>query len=159
MNRPHRKTLELGLQEPVSKTLEWTRIEALRVALRRNGRVFLYNGAVDIGMVSRAITAEEHAAIVEAQRRRLGTTRGFIAVKPNCSIQSYVPAIHPLKEFGPKRIAVCTYQAISGAGKHSYSIVGGASGCRPSIERSSLTPPPRSTCSPGRPRPARPRSR
>ena len=58
-----------------------------------------------------------HAGIVEAQRRRLGTKRGFIAVKPNCSIQSYVPAIHPLMRFGPKKLAVCTYQAISGAGK------------------------------------------
>ena len=59
----------------------------------------------------------EHVAIVEAQRRRLGTKRGFIAVKPNCSLQSYVPALHPLMEFGPKRVAVATYQAISGAGK------------------------------------------
>src|SRR5215207_6873100 len=59
----------------------------------------------------------DHAAIIEAQRRRLGTKQGFIAVKPNCSIQSYVPAIHPLKSFGPKQIAVCTYQAVSGAGK------------------------------------------
>jgi aspartate-semialdehyde dehydrogenase len=59
----------------------------------------------------------EHAAVIEAQRRRLGTKRGFIAVKPNCSIQSYVPALHPLLKFGPKRVAVCTYQAISGAGK------------------------------------------
>jgi aspartate-semialdehyde dehydrogenase len=60
---------------------------------------------------------DDHAAIVEAQRRRLGTKRGFIAVKPNCSIQSYVPAIHPLMSFGPRRIVVTTYQAISGAGK------------------------------------------
>jgi aspartate-semialdehyde dehydrogenase len=59
----------------------------------------------------------DHEAIIEAQRKRLGTKRGFIAVKPNCSIQSYVPAIHPLKSFGPAKIAVCTYQAISGAGK------------------------------------------
>jgi aspartate-semialdehyde dehydrogenase len=59
----------------------------------------------------------EHAAVIEAQRKRLGSSRGFIAVKPNCSLQSYVPAIHPLLRFGPKRIAVCTYQAISGAGK------------------------------------------
>ncbi|HET9594900.1 MAG TPA: aspartate-semialdehyde dehydrogenase [Anaeromyxobacteraceae bacterium] len=58
-----------------------------------------------------------HASIVEAQRRRLGTKRGFIAVKPNCSLQSYVPALHPLMRFGPKKLAVCTYQAISGAGK------------------------------------------
>jgi aspartate-semialdehyde dehydrogenase len=59
----------------------------------------------------------DHEAIIEAQRRRLGTKKGFIAVKPNCSIQSYVPAIHPIKSFGPTKIAVCTYQAISGAGK------------------------------------------
>lgn len=59
----------------------------------------------------------DHESIIEVQRRRLGTKRGFIAVKPNCSIQSYVPAIHPLKSFGPNKIAVCTYQAISGAGK------------------------------------------
>ena len=59
----------------------------------------------------------DHAQIIEAQRRRLGTRRGFLAVKPNCSIQSYVPAIHPLWSFGPTKIAVCTYQAISGAGK------------------------------------------
>jgi aspartate-semialdehyde dehydrogenase len=59
----------------------------------------------------------EHAGVIEAQRKRLGTKRGFIAVKPNCSLQSYVPAIHPLMDFKPKRLAVCTYQAISGAGK------------------------------------------
>ena len=58
-----------------------------------------------------------HARIIEAQLKRRGTKRGFVAVKPNCSLQSYVPAIHPLLAFGPKRIAVCTYQAISGAGK------------------------------------------
>jgi aspartate-semialdehyde dehydrogenase len=58
-----------------------------------------------------------HAELIHAQRRRLGTKRGFVAVKPNCSLQSYVPAIHPLLELGPKRIAVATYQAISGAGK------------------------------------------
>jgi len=60
---------------------------------------------------------DDHARVIEAQRRRLGTKRGFVAVKPNCSIQSYVPAIHPLKSFGPNRLAVCTYQAVSGAGK------------------------------------------
>jgi len=59
----------------------------------------------------------EHATVIDAQRRRLGTRRGFIAVKPNCSLQSYVPALHPLMSFGPRRVAVCTYQAISGAGK------------------------------------------
>ena len=58
-----------------------------------------------------------HAAVIEAQRRRLGTKSGFIAVKPNCSIQSYVPALWPLLEYGPEQVMVCTYQAISGAGK------------------------------------------
>lgn len=60
----------------------------------------------------------EHIRVIEHQRKRLGTARGFIAVKSNCSIQSYVPALHPLKdEFGLSRVLVCTYQAISGAGK------------------------------------------
>ncbi len=75
-----------------------------------------HRGTPDVPMMIPEINPE-HAAIVEAQRRRLGTKRGFIAVKPNCSLQSYVPAIHPLMKFGPKRVAVCTYQAISGAGK------------------------------------------
>lgn len=60
---------------------------------------------------------DAHATVIEAQRRRLGTKRGFVSVKPNCSIQSYVPALHPLKHFGLTKVAVCTYQAISGAGK------------------------------------------
>jgi aspartate-semialdehyde dehydrogenase len=59
----------------------------------------------------------EHAELIVSQRRRLGTKRGFIAVKPNCSIQSYVPAIHPLTDLGPTTISVATYQALSGAGK------------------------------------------
>lgn len=59
----------------------------------------------------------EHADIIPAQRGRLGTKRGFIAVKSNCSIQSYVPALHPLAGFGITRVLACTYQAISGAGK------------------------------------------
>lgn len=60
----------------------------------------------------------EHAKIIPSQRKRLGTKRGFIAVKSNCSLQSYVPALYPLDEkFGVKDVLVCTYQAISGAGK------------------------------------------
>lgn len=58
-----------------------------------------------------------HAEIIPAQRKRLGTERGFIAVKSNCSIQSYAPALHPLLKYGLKDVLVCTYQAISGAGK------------------------------------------
>ena len=59
----------------------------------------------------------EHLEIIPAQRKRLGTKRGFIAVKSNCSIQSYVPALHPLRKFGLTKVLACTYQAISGAGK------------------------------------------
>ena len=58
-----------------------------------------------------------HADIIPAQRRRLGTKRGFIAVKPNCSIQGYVPLLTPLLDFGIERVNVTTFQAISGAGK------------------------------------------
>ncbi len=70
----------------------------------------------DVPMMIPEINAD-HTRVIEAQRRRLGTKRGFISVKPNCSIQSYVPALHPLKHLGPTKVAVCTYQAISGAGK------------------------------------------
>jgi len=58
-----------------------------------------------------------HVDIIASQRKRLGTKRGFIAVKPNCSIQSYVPALTPLLDFGVEQVVACTYQAISGAGK------------------------------------------
>ena len=59
----------------------------------------------------------EHLEVIAAQRKRLGTQRGFIAVKSNCSIQSYAPALHPLRKYGIEKALVCTYQAISGAGK------------------------------------------
>ena len=58
-----------------------------------------------------------HIEVIHDQRKRLGTTRGFVAVKSNCSLQSYVPALHPLRSFGIQKALVCTYQAISGAGK------------------------------------------
>ena len=60
---------------------------------------------------------DAHLAVIEAQKQRLGTKKGFIAVKPNCSIQSYVPMLTPLRKFGIKEVVVPTYQAISGAGK------------------------------------------
>ena len=60
---------------------------------------------------------DAHLAVIEAQKARLGTKKGFIAVKPNCSIQSYVPMLTPLRKFGIKEVVVTTYQAISGAGK------------------------------------------
>ncbi len=59
----------------------------------------------------------EHTRLIAHQKRRLGTKNGFIVAKPNCSIQSYVPALTPLLDFGVEQINVCTYQAISGAGK------------------------------------------
>ncbi len=70
----------------------------------------------DVPMVVPEINPE-HFDVIPFQRKRLGTTRGFIAVKPNCSIQSYTPMLHALKEFGPKVVVATTYQAISGAGK------------------------------------------
>ena len=65
----------------------------------------------DVPMVIPEINAD-HIKIIEAQRKRLGTKRGFVAVKSNCSLQSYVPAIHPLKELGVDKVLACTYQAI-----------------------------------------------
>ena len=70
----------------------------------------------DVPMVVPEINAD-HLKVIEHQRQRLGTKRGFIAVKSNCSLQSYVPALHPLMKYGIDRALVCTYQAISGAGK------------------------------------------
>ncbi|WP_312693598.1 aspartate-semialdehyde dehydrogenase [Caproiciproducens sp.] len=70
----------------------------------------------DVPMIIPEINAG-HAAVIDAQRKRLGTKRGFIAVKSNCSLQSYVPAIHPLMDLNVTRVLACTYQAISGAGK------------------------------------------
>ena len=71
----------------------------------------------DVPMVVPELNSD-HIKVIEAQRKRLGTKRGFIAVKSNCSLQSYVPAIWPLdKKYGIDSVLVCTYQAISGAGK------------------------------------------
>ena len=70
----------------------------------------------DVPMVIPEIN-DAHLEVIESQRKRLGTKYGFIAVKPNCSIQSYVPALTPLLKFEPTEIVATTYQAISGAGK------------------------------------------
>ena len=70
----------------------------------------------DVPMIIPEVNAD-HMKVIDAQRRRLGTKRGFIAVKSNCSLQSYVPALAPLKDFGITDVRACTYQAISGAGK------------------------------------------
>lgn len=70
----------------------------------------------DVPMVIPEVNPQ-HIQVIDAQRKRLGTRRGFIAVKSNCSIQSYVPALSPLRQFGITKVLACTYQAISGAGK------------------------------------------
>ena len=75
-----------------------------------------HRGTSDVPMVVPELNPE-HIEIIEAQKKRLGTKRGFIAVKSNCSLQSYVPALHPLRKYGLKNVLACTYQAISGAGK------------------------------------------
>lgn len=75
-----------------------------------------HRGTPDVPMIVPELNAD-HVKVIPAQRARLGTKRGFIAVKSNCSLQSYVPALFPLSKFGVKDVLVCTYQAISGAGK------------------------------------------
>ena len=78
----------------------------------------------DVPMVVPEINPE-HIQVIPHQKQRLGTQRGFIAVKSNCSLQSYVPALHPLREkFGVEKALVCTYQAISGAGKTFETLAG-----------------------------------
>lgn len=71
----------------------------------------------DVPMIIPEINPQ-HMEIVAAQKKRLGTKRGFISVKSNCSIQSYVPALSPLRQYGITKVLACTYQAISGAGKN-----------------------------------------
>ena len=75
-----------------------------------------HRGTLDVPMIIPELNPH-HAEIIPAQRKRLGTKRGFIAVKSNCSLQSYVPALHPLLDLGVTKALACTYQAISGAGK------------------------------------------
>lgn len=95
--------------------------KALEEAYARTGTPVVSNNSAhrwtgDVPMVIPEINPH-HLEVIEYQRKRLGTSTGFIAVKPNCSIQSYVPALHALKEFNPTKVVACTYQAISGAGK------------------------------------------
>ena len=70
----------------------------------------------DVPMIVPEINPE-HCEVIPFQRKRLGSKRGFVAVKSNCSLQSYVPALHPLRDLGIQKVLCCTYQAISGAGK------------------------------------------
>ena len=73
-------------------------------------------GVDDVPMIIPEVNAD-HTSVIESQKKRLGTKRGFISVKSNCSLQSYVPALSALRSFGVKEVLACTYQAISGAGK------------------------------------------
>ena len=96
-------------------------IKALEEAYARHECPVISNNSAhratpDVPMIVPELNPE-HAEVIAAQRKRLGTKRGFIAVKSNCSLQSYVPALFPLSKFGIKNVLVCTYQAISGAGK------------------------------------------
>lgn len=75
-----------------------------------------HRGTPDVPMIIPELNAD-HAKVIIDQRKRLGTNRGFIAVKSNCSLQSYVPLLYPLNKFGVKNVLCSTYQAISGAGK------------------------------------------
>lgn len=75
-----------------------------------------HRGTPDVPMIIPELNAD-HEQVIPYQRKRLGTKRGFIAVKSNCSLQSYVPALFPLSPWGVSKALVCTYQAISGAGK------------------------------------------
>ena len=96
-------------------------IKAIEEAYAKTETPVVYNNSAhrwtpDVPMVVPEINPE-HFQIIEAQKKRLGTTRGFIAVKPNCSIQSYAPVLTAWKEFEPYEVVATTYQAISGAGK------------------------------------------
>ncbi|GFN32985.1 aspartate-semialdehyde dehydrogenase [Paenibacillus curdlanolyticus] len=97
-------------------------IQALEEAYARTGTPVVSNNSAhrwtpDVPMVIPEIN-DNHLEVIAAQRKRLGTSTGFIAVKPNCSIQSYVPALNALLEFKPTEVVASTYQAISGAGKN-----------------------------------------
>jgi aspartate-semialdehyde dehydrogenase len=98
-----------------------TEIYALEEAFAKSETPVISNNSAHRNTKDVPMTIPEinhsHSKLIDYQRKRLGTKSGFIAVKPNCSIQSYVPALHPLQGYGIKKVAVTTYQAISGSGK------------------------------------------
>ncbi|MBE0601111.1 MAG: aspartate-semialdehyde dehydrogenase, partial [Firmicutes bacterium] len=103
----------IALSKPETRALEDAYAKAEIPVISNNSAC---RGMDDVPMLIPEINGN-HVQAIEAQKKRLGTKRGFITVKPNCSIQSYVPAIWPLLEFEPAEMVVCTYQSISGAGK------------------------------------------
>lgn len=97
-------------------------IKALEEAYAKTGTPVVSNNSAhrwtpDVPMVIPELNPQ-HLEVIAAQRQRLGTSTGFIAVKPNCSIQSYVPMLHALLDYKPTKVLTSTYQAISGAGKN-----------------------------------------
>lgn len=97
-------------------------IKAIEEGYAKTGTPVVSNNSAhrwtpDVPMVVPEINPE-HLDVIESQKKRLGTDRGFVVVKPNCSIQSYTPALHALKDYNPKLVVATTYQAISGAGKN-----------------------------------------
>lgn len=97
-------------------------IKALEEAYAKTGTPVISNNSAhrwtpDVPMMIPEVNPH-HMQVIEYQRKRLGTKTGFIAVKPNCSIQSYVPALHAILDYKPTKLVACTYQAISGAGKN-----------------------------------------
>ena len=124
------KVMNVGDVDQVANTVDFVfsavdmskdEIRAIEEAYARTETPVVSNNSAhrwtpDVPMVIPEINPE-HFEVIQAQKKRLGTTRGFIAVKPNCSIQSYVPALNAWKEFEPYECVITTYQAISGAGK------------------------------------------
>lgn len=103
----------LSLDKEQTKALEEAYAKAEIPVISNNSA---HRATPDVPMLIPEVNPH-HCGVIPAQRERLGTKYGFIAVKPNCSIQTYVPALHPLLDFGVEQIAVCTYQAVSGAGR------------------------------------------
>lgn len=103
----------IALSKPETRALEDAYAKAEIPVISNNSAC---RGLDDVPMMIPEINGS-HAQAIEAQKKRLGTKRGFIVVKPNCSIQSYVPALWPLLKYEPTELVVCTYQSISGAGK------------------------------------------
>ena len=111
----------MGLANETPRELTVAEIKAIEEEYAKTETPVVSNNSAhrwtpDVPMVVPEINPE-HFDVIEFQKKRLGTTRGFIAVKPNCSIQSYAPALTAWKEFEPYEVVATTYQAISGAGK------------------------------------------
>ena len=103
----------VNMKKDEIRELEYTYAKAECPIVSNNSA---HRGTPDVPMIIPEVNPE-HLEVIPFQKKRLGTERGFIAVKSNCSLQSYVPLLHPLKKYGIKKVAVTTYQAISGAGK------------------------------------------